>query len=59
MSWNMLRSTLITEIMCEKRRKQSTFGNSHYGAQTDTMTNCGTVQVLIQNGKRSQTVLET
>ena len=40
-----LQSTLIVEIdrlMCEKRHKRSTFGNSHLGAQTDTLTNCGT-----------------
>ena len=38
-------------------RKRSTFDNSKLGAQTDTLTNCGTVRVFVQNGKRSQTVL--
>ena len=32
---------------CEERCKQSTFDNSHHGAQTDS-----TVWVFIQNGKR-------
>ena len=36
--------------MCEERHKRPLI-ISHLGAQTDTLTNCGTVQVFTQHGK--------